>query len=183
MLPTAAPRRVQAVLLQLDRVASDYKEAKESFESARVEFEAAREKFASVKQLAAGMLTSNDWWAWQQQNQSVKYAAMPIGDAILESLREHTFAAAWRSVEGEQASFMPHCSMDELVAQLEAGGFDFRSSTPRREVNAALLNLNGVAKDGEMYLLDEADKMLHFVQSMHDSEMESRADPDGLDFA
>ncbi len=146
----ATPGRVKAITAELEKTAREYTEAKESFEQERVEFEAAREKFAGVRRLASEMLTSQDWHIWRQNHESVKFAAMPIGEAIIEVLRDYAYGAAvdflTSSDNQDDQEFSPNLTTEKIVETLEAGGFEFRTTSPLREVNAALIKLDGVTK-------------------------------------
>ena len=55
---------------------------------------------------------------------------------------------------------MPEASLTQIQEALDRGGFEFRTSTPLREVNAALINLVGVKKDGDLYVCTDAEKYL-----------------------
>ncbi len=83
-----APVRVRAILDELNRAASEYVENHKTYQEARVHFRAARERFASVKRIAAEMLSFTDWYDWQERHGNVRYAAMTIGEAVREVLRE-----------------------------------------------------------------------------------------------
>lgn len=165
-MATDKPQRIQAILGELNRAAMDYIYAKASYETTRVTFEAAREKFAGVKRLASEMLTSMDWYMWRQEHPNAMYAAMPIGEAILEVLDNHTYAVAFAYAEGGADKFRPFMSMEKIVEALESGGFEFRSTSPLREVNAALINLAGVTKTSSGYQRDDAEETLKFAQGL-----------------
>jgi hypothetical protein len=167
--------RVQAIQNQLNAVAAEYVVAKENYENARVHFETAREKFASIKNLAVQMLTTYDWAQWQAQNQDVRYAAMAVGDAILDCLRSYASQAAAYHLEAPAyRPFDPFMALDAIASDLERGGFEFRTTATGREVNAALINLAGVKKspDGR-YATTDADLILGIIKDIQQRGEES----------
>jgi hypothetical protein len=136
------PERLQAIREELERAAGDYIAAKKLFARAQVEFEAAREKFAGVRQLASDMMTGRDWYTWRDEHAGVRYACMPLGEAIADLLRDYAYDQAERHVAGKADQFRPYMALSEIAAELEAGGYDFKTTTPMREVNAALIRLS-----------------------------------------
>jgi hypothetical protein len=145
-----APARIKAILAELERVAAEYVENQKQYQGAHVHFQAARERFASIKRIASEMLAFNDWYDWQASHSHVRYAAMTIGEAIREALHVRAFdaaAAVVHSVESARANFSPGMTLEQIADALEKGGFEFRTSTPKREVNAALIKLDGITKN------------------------------------
>ncbi len=140
-------RRVRAIRGELERAVKDYNDARGALEDAQLAFDVALEKFSSVRRLASEIMSGRDWYLWQMQNKNVQYAAMPIGEAIVAVLRTRAYDMAFDHAKDQSPDpFSPSADLDEIVASLEAGGFDFRTTTRNREVNGALLKLEGVTK-------------------------------------
>lgn len=139
--------RVQTVVAELDRAAQEYVTAKANLERARIAFEMARTKFTGIRQLAAQMLAGRDWGEWQRNHLGIRFAGMPPGDAIVFVLRSHAYTQAMSHFSSSgKLKFSPSMPLANIVSTLEQGGFEFRSSAPLREVNAALVNLKNVTK-------------------------------------
>jgi len=157
------------MLSQLDKASKEYVVAKEEFDAARVSYEVARETFTRVRQLARAILSNDDWWHWAATHSSVQYTGLKIGDAIIEALENRAFDAAldyWSSQGSRE--FYPALTLEALQEEMERGGFEFRSSAPLREVNAALINLDPVQvikdKNHKTYTLGDANKILEFCR-------------------
>lgn len=173
-----APVRVKAILDELDRAANEYVENHKRIQEAQVHFKAARERFASVKRIAADMLSFGDWFDWQDRHGNVRYAAMTLGDAIREALRDRAFAAASDATHSEtpvspvvaMAAFAPTMTADEIVVALETGGFEFKGA-PRRQIHAALLQLDFVTKNEDRgeYAIEDAEEILQMFLSEHEA--------------
>ena len=159
----AAPGRMQAILAELDRVAAEYTECRALRDAANVRFEAARDHFAAVKRIANNVLGGQEWWSWASNNVNVRYAGMSIGEAIREALGHKAVIAAMDAA-GDRDAYDPALGMEELYEVLEQGGFEFASTAPRREVNAALMKLDGVNKleDGRYEEADAEDTFALF---------------------
>jgi hypothetical protein len=136
------PERLQAIRDELEGAAGDYIAAKKLFARAQVQFEAAREKFAGVRQLASDMMTAWDWHTWRDEHPGVRYGCMPLGEAIAGLLRDYAYDQAERHVAGEADEFRPYMALSQIAEELEAGGYDFKTTAPMREVNAALIRLS-----------------------------------------
>ncbi len=170
-LPSPAPqlRRVESMLEQLDRTVAEYITAKDQFDSTRIAYEVAREKFAGVRRLAASVLSSTDWWSWRYDHANVRYTGLKISDAIVEALQDRAFTAAEiHHNSGGKKPYQPGMNLEELQDAMERGGFEFRTATPLREVNAALIQLDRtrVTKDEKMrlYRLADADEILEMLR-------------------
>lgn len=163
-------KRVEAIEQELDRAAEDYVEAKNEFEGARVRFGVARERFASIKRLAAAMLPSWEFYEWQGNHPNVQYAASPIGEAILSVLQGTAYSRALQHLEKKKGAYWPWMSMDSIIDTLESGGFDFRTTTPAREVNAALIRLEGVRKHEKkgVYAIENAGEILENLTKVYE---------------
>ncbi len=167
--------RVQAIYDQLDKACQEYVDAKLIFERARVNFEAARERFGGIKKLAASMLTFRDLDAWYENHKDVAYAGMSIGDAILDMLRDRAWQAAGDYTEGKAKKFSPWITLDGIVECLEGGGFEFKTATPLREVNGAVMRLTGITKVGRAYQISETDETFGYVkQYIEDRKKEAK---------
>lgn len=156
--------RIKAMRDELDAAASAYIRAKDVFERHRVQFDTERHRFMGVRELARGVMSEAHWARWRSEHPQVRYAAMPIGEAILAALYDYAWNRAQREYDGDSEA-TPYCEMDDIIRLLEKGGFDFRSTTPGREVNAALRNLAGIdrAKDGS-YAVANYDRVLADVE-------------------
>ena len=87
--------------------------------------------------------TITDWMLSYHDLMSHAYTALSLGAAIAAVL-EH-------EPDDEPLSLV------EIEFRLDRGGFRFRTGSPRREINAALLKLSGIARDkAGKYWIDRA---------------------------
>jgi len=156
--------RVRAIINELQKATELYRATKHQYEWAQVQFESAREQFAGVRKLATDSLTTFDWIDWRLQNPDVRYAGMPIGEAIQEVLRDHAYEQANLVVRGVEKRYMHLLPLEGIPARLEMGGYDFRTLTPAREVNAALIHLSGVQKYVNGYAIENHAEVLAEVK-------------------
>ncbi len=154
------PERIKAIFEELEKSSADYLATKQKFDRSRVEFEAARKRFAGVRRLASEMLTTRDWRLWKSTHPQVQYVGMAIGDAIGRALEDRAWDSAFRHAENRNYEFSPEMTMDRLMETLEAGGFEFQSATPLRELNAALINLKGITKTSRGFRVSDAEDIL-----------------------
>ncbi len=170
--PPVESSRIRAIKAELDKCAVEYRAAKDQFEKARVEFEIAREKLTGVKQLAANMLTDSEYRNWGWNHLDVVHAGVPIGDAISYALWNHAWDNAVECYKNiEECPYAPDLSLDRISDDLEKGGFDFRTSTPLREINGALLQLKGVEKlSNGNYKRVDSYEIYKSVEEAHSSE-------------
>src|SRR5215470_6871233 len=89
-----AAARASAIMEQLASAAEEYISARVEVEKAKTNFEVAREKFAVTKRIAIDVLDRSDWFRWQSEHESVKYAGAAIGDAIRDALWDTAYASA-----------------------------------------------------------------------------------------
>jgi len=178
-MATPLLRRVETMKTQLDQVSEEYLNAKEYFDEARVTYEVAREKFASVRRLAVNVLSPQDWYSWRSAHQSVQYTGLKLGDAIEFVLEGRAYEAAqayWQEIARKgKSGYRPAMTLDQIQEALERGGFEFRSTTPRREVNAALINATTVKKEKGWFTALRADEILKemdFVKAIEHSRIE-----------
>jgi hypothetical protein len=156
----APTSRMQAILVELDRAAGEYTRRRAERDAANVRFQAARDRFASVKRIANDILGGDEWWHWAVRNRNVMYAGLPVGEAIRDALAFHAIDCAI-DCRGDRAAYDPAVTMEQLYQALDEGGFEFTSSAPRREVNAALMRLDGITKlDDGRYEVADAESML-----------------------
>lgn len=176
---TEKPKRVKAILEELNAAANDYIQSKDWFQEYQVRFEAAREKLAGILQLAATMMPAYDLFEWQKNNTNVKYVGMSIGDSIIVTLQSRAYDVAVRHVRKKTEIFFPWTTKDGIVTELESGGFDFRSTAPLREVHAALIHLDGVTEDASksLYKATNADELLERVRTHTEPEEEEAEIP------
>ncbi len=144
--------RVKAVLEELDRAAAEYEQAKDVYEDARARYQAAGERFASVRRLAKGGITGMEWFEWLSGHGAVRYAGMSLAEAIGEYLTDVAFQSAAEAASTPDTpttrfsistphQYDPWRSLEQIMTGLEEGGYEFRTQTPGREVNAGLTNL------------------------------------------
>ena len=166
-MTTIRSARIAATLKELDDAASEYTDAKSSYDVALIKYEMAREKFAKIKELAIAMLGASDWLSWVFTHEEFKYVGIQLGDAINAALRVHAHFEASTFEPKGKSEFRPVLNLDAITRKLENGGYEFRSSAPQREVNAALINLGGVLK-GKYggYQTTDADEILGYYQKV-----------------
>lgn len=171
------PRRIQAIKTQLDFAAEEYIEARDNFQEAQVAYESARDKLAGVKQLAGTMMSPYDWHMWADEHKNIRFVGTSLGDAILTVLSSHAYTQAWLVVSNVQLRglYDPTMPKDSIVEQLEVGGFDFRTSTPNREVSAAMLRLEGMEEreDGTYAVISHAEILSYVREVNAESEKQS----------
>lgn len=166
--------RIEAILSELERDSTDYVVAKQEFDAKRVRYEAARDRLAATKKLASDMMDGRQWYMWRAEHPDVKFSATAMKDAIMELLSDYAFECALKVARAEGSGgglmlYSPFLDLDEITARLESGGFSFRSSTPAREVNAALINLHVVKEFGRYAAADKDDALL-FARSVAEEE-------------
>ncbi len=168
-MATTRNARIAATLEELNAAAAEYNEAKRLYDVARVRYELAREKFAKIKELAVPMIGGGDaWWQWESDHEDLKYVGTQLGDAIILVLRSYAMDVADAFDPKGELKYDPALFLEGITQRLEDGGYDFKSSTPQREVNAALINLGGVNKEGfGRYKIADSDGVLSFVQSLN----------------
>ena len=165
--------RIRAIEAALEKVSREYQAAKARFNAARIDFETIREQLAATKKLALQVVTLQEWHAWldtTEDGQAIAYAGLPIGEAILGVLRAHVYDQAERVADTKKsAEFKPWMTLSEITRALENGGFEFKSVTPLREVNAALIRLAGVEKSGHRYQIEKTDEAFRYAEMWMDS--------------
>jgi hypothetical protein len=169
--------RIQTIKAELDKSRDEYIQLKDKFEEFRVKYETAREKFTKVVELAGEMLPYTDWFGWLMQNVDLRFVGLSIGDAIIAVLKGNAYQAAQKAVN-ENKPFAPAMNLSTIAQELENGGFAFQSSTPRREVNAALINLKGITRiEQGAFQIETADEIMQEVAAVHTA---TPARPTGL---
>jgi hypothetical protein len=144
--------RVRTLVAELDKLAKEYVSARDDYESTRQVFEAAREKLAAVRKVAPEVL-GGDWHLWTRKHPEVALVGLDIGEAIIAVLQSRAYASAHERIQslkkppGEQREYDPFLTPTQLIEELDAQGFEFKTAAPRRELHAALLNLKGVIKN------------------------------------
>lgn len=88
---------------------------------------------------------------------------MKLGEAIIEALQNAAFEAAATHYRTRQR-FDPSVTLERLQEALERGGFEFRTAAPLREVNAGLIHLDGIVKDGGRYKAADSDEILKLMK-------------------
>ena len=160
-------KRTQAIQAELDAAAAQYVQAREDFQEAQIVFEAAREKLASLKRLAVSVMSAYELVEWQKRHLNVSFVGSTIGEAIVSVLEQAAWMQAWKVAQGEDDVYTPKVAKESLVIVLEQGGFDFRTSTPGREVHAALIRLEGATEQGEgIYIATNAEDILAMARDM-----------------
>jgi hypothetical protein len=94
------------------------------------------------------------------------YFGMTLSDAVAHVLNAKAADAAretawsWLEPGSEPRHFAPWMSAEDIVAELQRGGFQFGSEVPLHEVDSALVNLRGVEKRAGFYKTRRADAIL-----------------------
>lgn len=169
------PSRLQAILKELESDAVHYVDAKSEFDIARVHFEVARDRLAATKKNAVEIMDWEQWFTWRRSHASVRFAASPIGEAIQELLRDYAYDRAIAYVRGDVEVYSPFRGLSQITDELEQGGFDFRTSTPRREVNGALINLD-VLKFTGLYAASDKNEFLAIARTSIDASEQRTGD-------
>lgn len=163
--PTAPLRRIEAMKAELEHASNEYLGVKANFDEARVAYEVAREKFAAVRRLAMNVMTAMDWYFWRVEHEPVQYTGLKLGEAIPDLLETHAFRMAgeyWdKTISGQPATYAPFMSLERIQEALERGGFEFKSASALREVNAALINAPDTKKVRNMFSHVRADAILN----------------------
>jgi hypothetical protein len=172
--------RLRAVLEQLEEAASDYQLAKSETDRPLVRFDMALERFKVAKQRASQMMSSLDLYAWGMEHPQIRYTGSAIGDAIIHVLQSHAYDQAGMVARNETKTFSPFLNLESITEKLDLGGYEFRTPTPAREVNAALINLEGVVKTdtvgGKIYAIEGTDGL---VEQIRDSLQRIRREQQG----
>ena len=164
--------RLKAIQRELERASLDYMKAKDAFDDAQVRFEIARDRITATKRLASDIMTWADWWDWRREHSEIRYAGTAIGEAIGDVLIDQAFEAAYPTLDDPSIPFNPSMNLEAITDALESGGFDFRSAAPRREVNAALINLEGVQKSPEdTYATTQAQEIFDYCKAREEKEV------------
>lgn len=159
--------RIEQIQNELQNAAHEYATAKMVYDTIRIRYEVARESFARIKEMASERMSAVEWVGWQAQNPTVKFAATQIGPAVIQVLEGRAWQAAGEHLGGSAATYWPYCTLDTIVGELEKGGFDFSSTAPKREVNAALINLGGVVKyEPNWYAIETFDSILEQLKAL-----------------
>jgi hypothetical protein len=160
--------REAAIIDELNSAAQNYRERRAAFEIERQRYEASLQSFIAVRRLADEVLPGVDYLTWENENPDVAMVGMDVGAAILAVLRTRAYQSAHEAAQDPKVSYRPRMSSWEISRVLDEQGFPFKTSTPRREVHAALLHLKGVKRDmgggrrtqdgsGMSYAIDRAD--------------------------
>ncbi len=175
--------RVRAIMGELNRAAEEYVEARGHFEAIRVQFAAAKEKFAGIRKLAAEMLPGTEWHQWQEDHRDLALCGLGIGDAILNVLSQKAYNAAFDNITSKgKTKYAPMMFLEEIVEEVENGGFEFDTATPRKEVSAALINLKGVAKlaNGRYQSADHAEILQNMKNALGPAIVEAQEEEEQM---
>lgn len=179
--------RSEVALEELGRAADEYAHAKEEADRAQLRFEAAAERMATVRRVVAPILSWQELFEWERAHPQVRYAGSTVGDAIEAYLLDEAYTEAWHCNEDPERRYGPWRTLEDIVRALDVGGFQFKTTTPSREVNAALINLKVTrAGDGNMavYATPDADQIRE-VWKMPEQQKENEpaeVDPDDVPF-
>lgn len=165
--------RANVILEELAKAYAAYRNSRQAAITTATVARSDREKFAGLSGLAEEMLSKKEWSEWQDAHPDVRFMGMNLGTAILEALTATAVESAWSFYAAVAPAipkpFNPWMTVDELVSVLENGGFEFRSITPAREINAALMKLDGVEKRDDMgtakYKMSDADVAFEKVRT------------------
>jgi hypothetical protein len=181
--------RTRTILGELERAEVEFATAQERHVAAQAEYEAARERFIGIRRLASEALSGAEWYRWEQKHEGVKFVGMEIGDAITNVLETHAYHSAFAHLENPKENrYSPQMHVDRLIEALEAGGCDFGGSTPRRVINAAVMNKKkSVMRVAQaLYRVTTADAILESAKEIaerypkqEESRAESEKEPKG----
>jgi hypothetical protein len=159
--------RLQAVETELNRCANEYLRAKGAFEKVQMEYQLAKERFATVRRVASEVFDTGDWMDWEEEHPDVRFAGLDVGEAIIEMLRRKAYDSATAHFE-ENKKYKAGMYQFQIVNVLQEGGYDFKSTTPGREVNAALIQLKGVRKSADgIYEIADSQTILEETRSCY----------------
>lgn len=163
----ADPSRIRAIKAELEKCANEYQGAKEQLDKAEIEYEAVREKFRYVRKRASELMSDAEWYGWRLAHTHVLYAGTPMGEAIEELLWSYAWDTAVTAIQSTgDIVFEPAKSLQEIYKDLDNGGFEFRSASPLREINAALMQLKTIVKlPTDKYQRADADEIFKNVRS------------------
>ena len=147
---------------------------KEVLENARVEYETTKEEFSAIRRVASEIFTGYQMYGWQNKNQDVQFIGVPIGDAIIDLLRARAQKTADDHIQDSRHNFKPSLTMEQITNLLEDSGFEFRTLTPRREVNAAVRHLKGIERTSSgMYQIADAKGLLQRTKELMEESFEA----------
>ena len=170
---------VQTILQQLNVAADEYTAANEVYITARVEYELARERFAKTKDMAWAMIGQSEWMKWSENHPNLEYTGTALGTAITGILGHQAWITASEYDQKSNKRFNPALDLESISRHLEQGGYEFKSTAPLRETNAALMKLNGVAKTRfNTYQINEAESYLEYFKIQY---LEEEPPPDDVD--
>jgi len=132
------------ILVEFHQSVKEYVEVKQEFDKIRAKLGTKWEKLKAVKSLLADCLPGTELTKIDVYYPNIRFVAMPIGDAIKATLQRHAFVSAKNHIQNPLTPYKPALGLEEIYRILDAGGFEFQSATPRREINAALMRLQGV---------------------------------------
>jgi exonuclease VII small subunit len=150
--------RLQSIEKELERAEAEYATAKEVYADARVRLEAAIEGLAGARRIAVGGMHPFDLLTRGLIKPDFRFVGMNLKDAIVNVLQKKAWIAATEALKSN-IEFDPCMDVYEMGDELEEGGFDFRTSSPSREINAALMQLKGITKleDGSYHIENAQD--------------------------
>lgn len=159
--------RIRAIKAELEKCAKEYQATKEQLDKAEIEYDAAREKFSYVRRRASDLMSAQEWWAWRLAHSHVLYAGMPIGEAIDDVLWGTAWDSAFAIVNNKsKRAFDPTMTFQEIYKELDKGGFEFRTPSPLREINAAMMQLKNVVKfEQGKYMRADAENVLNDLRT------------------
>ncbi len=129
------------------------------------EVHAALLRLKGVVKTKDGRYARNDAREVYAMAEQQTYLGIALGDAISHILEakatDSARETAWSRFEtgSKEKDFTPWMSAEDIVGELQRGGFRF-ADQPLREVHDALANLEGVEKRGGLYKTKRADAIL-----------------------
>ena len=179
--PSPNPRH-RTIFGELEKARNEFVTAREICIAAQMARDAAKEKFIAMRRLAHEAVSGAEMWEWEENHKDVKYVGMDIGDAIERVLEMHAWQSALDHIDDPgRFRYSPAMADDALVEELEAGGFEFKSSSPLREIHAAVINKKSVTKLTGGYRTAKAKDLLEQAREMttlHGEEPPATADDD-----
>lgn len=164
------------VMQKLQSAIDEYKAARAQYELARMEFELARERYLRTKDMAFEMMPLKERLESFELYADLQFLGENIGDAIRKIMVDACVRMCMDFVVGKSATYEPCLSVEDLVKALKDRGFEFKSATPGREVNAALMRLYGIKKKSTCYSLME-DAVSSILLAVKDGRLEINSAP------
>lgn len=132
--------------------------------------------------MAQAMIGQREWMKWSEAHPNLEYTGSPLGTAIFGMLTFNAWITAAEYSRKASKQFNPSMNLEGISLKLEEGGYEFKSTTPLRETNAALIKLKGVVKTKSgTYQVEDADTYLGYFSQKEEPPTEEGPPPDDVD--